>query len=80
MQTPEEFNNLILMENDFRIVRFRDVGYAELDAADRQTILRRNGVPMVSCVIIPQPGANHIEIADEVRNRMDQMKRTCRMM
>ncbi len=30
MQTPEEFNNLILMENDFRIVRFRDVGYAEL--------------------------------------------------
>ena len=75
MQTPEEFNNLILMENDFRIVRFRDVGYAELDAADRQTILRRNGVPMVSCVIIPQPGANHIEIADEVRNRMDQMKK-----
>lgn len=75
MQTPEEFNNLILMENDFRIVRFRDVGYAELDAANRQTILRRNGVPMVSCVIIPQPGANHIEIADEVRNRMDQMKK-----
>ncbi len=75
MQTPEEFNNLILIENNFRIVRFRDVGYAELDAADRQTILRRNGVPMVSCVIIPQPGANHIEIADEVRNRMEMMKK-----
>lgn len=75
MQTPEEFNNLILIEDNYRIVRFRDVGYAELDAADRQTILRRNGVPMVSCVIIPQPGANHIEIADEVRNRMDQMKK-----
>jgi multidrug efflux pump len=75
MQTPEEFNNLILIEDNFRIVRFRDVGYAELDAADRQNILRRNGVPMVSCVIIPQPGANHIEIADEVRNRMEQMKK-----
>jgi multidrug efflux pump len=75
MQTPEEFNNLILIEDNFRIVRFRDVGYAELDAADRQNILRRNGVPMVSCVIIPQPGANHIEIADEVRNRMQQMKK-----
>jgi len=75
MQTPEEFNNLILIEDNFRIVRFRDVGYAELDAADRHNILRRNGVPMVSCVIIPQPGANHIEIADEVRNRMEMMKK-----
>ncbi|MDD4631439.1 MAG: efflux RND transporter permease subunit [Proteiniphilum sp.] len=75
MQTPEDFNNLILIEDNFRIVRFKDVGYAELDAADRQNILRRNGVPMVSCVIIPQPGANHINIADEVRVRMDQMKK-----
>ncbi|MBK5195960.1 MAG: efflux RND transporter permease subunit [Proteiniphilum sp.] len=75
METPEDFNNLILIEDDFRIVRFRDVGYAELDAANRQNILRRNGVPMVSCVIIPQPGANHIEIADETRMRMDQMRK-----
>ncbi len=75
MQTPEEFNNLILVENDFRVVRFRDVGFAELDAANRQNILKRNGVPMVSCVVIPQPGANHINIADEVRLRMDQMRK-----
>ncbi|MDD4778472.1 MAG: efflux RND transporter permease subunit [Fermentimonas sp.] len=75
METPEDFNNLILIEDDFRIVRFRDVGYAELDAANRQNILRRNGVPMVSAVIIPQPGANHINIADEVRVRMDQMQK-----
>lgn len=75
MQTPEDFNNLILVENDFRVVRFRDVGYAELDAANRQNILKRNGVPMVSCVIIPQPGANHINIADEARMRMDQMRK-----
>src|SRR5690554_508659 len=75
MQTPEDFNNLILIEDDFRIVRFRDVGFAELDAANRQNILRRNGVPMVSCVIVPQPGANHISIADEVRMRMEQMRK-----
>jgi multidrug efflux pump len=75
MQTPEEFNNLILIEDDFRVVRFRDVGYAELDAANRNNILRRNGTPMVSCVIIPQPGANHIMIADEVRLRMEQMRK-----
>ncbi len=75
MQTPEDFNNLILIEDNFRVVRFRDVGYAELDAANRQNILRRNGIPMVSCVIIPQPGANHISIADEARDRLEQMKK-----
>ncbi|MDD4778060.1 MAG: efflux RND transporter permease subunit [Fermentimonas sp.] len=75
METPEDFNNLILIEDNFRIVRFRDVGFAELDAANRQNILRRNGVPMVSAVIIPQPGANHISIADEVRVRLDQMQK-----
>ena len=30
---------------------------------------------MVSSVIIPQPGANHINIADEVRVRMEQMQK-----
>ena len=75
METSEDFNNLILIEDDFRIVRVRDVGYAELDAANRQNILRRNGIPMVSVVIIPQPGANHISIADEVRVRMEQMQK-----
>ena len=75
LQSPEDFNNLVIIEDNFRIVRFRDIGYAELDAENRQNILRRNGVPMVSCVIIPQPGANHISIADEARLRVEQMQK-----
>ena len=75
MLTPEEFNNLIIKEDDYRIVRFGDVGFAELDSENRKNILRRNGIPMVSTVIIPQPGANQIEIADEVRVRLEQMKK-----
>lgn len=75
LQSPEDFNNLVIIEDNFRIVRFRDIGYAELDAENRQNILRRNGMPMVSCVIIPQPGANHISIADEARLRVEQMQK-----
>ena len=75
LQSPEDFNNLVIIEDNFRIVRFRDIGYAELDAENRKNILRRNGVPMVSCVIIPQPGANHISIADEARLRVEQMQK-----
>lgn len=75
MQTPEEFNNLIIKENKYNIVRFSDIGRAELDTENRKNILRRNGVPMVSPIIIPQPGANQIEIADEVYKRVEQMKK-----
>lgn len=75
METPEEFNNLIIKEDNYRIVRFRDIGEAELDAESRKNILRLNGVPMVSVVVIPQPGANQIEISDEVQLRIEQMKK-----
>lgn len=75
MQTPEEFNNLIIKENKNNIVRFSDIGRAELDTENRKNILRRNGVPMVCPIIIPQPGANQIEIADEVYKRVEQMKK-----
>lgn len=75
METPEEFNNLIIKEESSRVVRFGDIGTAELDTENRRNILRRNGVPMVSTVIIPQPGANQIEISDEVQLRLEQMKK-----
>lgn len=75
MQTPEEFNNMIIIEDNYRIVRFGDVGTAELDTENRKNILRRNGFPMVSCVIIPQPGANQIEIANEAALRIEQMRK-----
>lgn len=75
MQTPEEFNNLVIKEDNFNIVRFGDIGHAELDAEERRNILRRNGIPMVSTVIIPQPGANQVDISDEVQVRLAQMKK-----
>ncbi len=73
--TPEEFNNLILKEEAGRIVRFRDVGVAELGPENLRTVLRRDGVPMVGNAIVPQPGANNIEIADEVYRRLEQIKK-----
>ena len=75
MTTSEEFNNLIIKRNGNQIVRFRDVGRAELDAEDYRRVMKMNGIPMVGLGIIPQPGANHIDIADEVYKRMEQMKK-----
>ena len=75
MHTAKEFNDLIIKESDKNIVRFKDVGYAELSPEDIRSFLKRNGEPMVINIIIPQPGANHIEIANEAYNRIEQLKK-----
>ncbi len=75
MHTAKEFNNIILKESNGNVVRVSDVGYAELGPADIKSYMKMNGVPMVGVVVIPQPGANHIEIADAVYERMKTMKK-----
>ncbi len=75
MTTAQEFNNLIIKESKGHIVRFQDVGRAELAPEDLRSFLTRNGEPMVIDIIIPQPGANHIEIADEAYLRIEQLKK-----
>ena len=74
LQTPEDFNNLIIIKRGNSIIRFRDVGVAELGAENERTVLKRDGIPMVGVVLIPQPGANNIAIADEFYKRVEQIK------
>ncbi len=74
LQSPEDFNNLIIMQRGNSIIRFRDVGLAELAAENERTVLKRDGIPMVGVVLIPQPGANNIAIADEFYKRVEQIK------
>jgi len=75
MHTAQEFNDLVIKEQDGKIVRFSDVGRAELGPADIKSYMKMNGIPMVGVVVVPQPGANHIEIADAVYERMERMKK-----
>lgn len=75
MHTAKEFNDLIIKEDNNNIVRFSDVGRAEVAPEDLRSLLKKNGEPMVMTVIIPQPGANHIEIADEAYKRIEQLQK-----
>ena len=74
LHDEEEFNNLIIKENQGNIVRFKDIGYAVLGAENEKTILKRDGIPMVGVVLIAQPGANNIAITDEFYKRLEQIK------
>lgn len=75
LMTLEDFNNLVILEDGDKVVRFRDLGVAEVDAENTRSIMKRNGVPMVACVIIPQPGANYIDIVDRAYKVMEEMQK-----
>lgn len=75
LNTVEEFNNLIIKESNGKLVRFSDIGRAELYPENDRSILKRDGVPMVGIVLVPQPGANQIKIVDEFYERVEQIKK-----
>ncbi|MDP2189671.1 MAG: efflux RND transporter permease subunit [Sphingobacteriaceae bacterium] len=73
--STEDFERLILKTNGDQVVRLKDVGYAKMEAENLRTLLRRDGTPMVGTVIIPQPGSNYIDIADQFYERVEEIKR-----
>jgi multidrug efflux pump len=75
LSSPQEFDQLIIKESETNIVRFQDIGTAELSALNEKTLLRRNGVPMVAVVLVPLPGSNNIDIADEFYKRLEFIKK-----
>lgn len=75
MTNVEEFNNLIIQRTEDSTIRLRDLGRAELGPLNERTILKRDGVPMVGVVLIPQPGANQIDIADEFYRRVKNIEK-----
>lgn len=75
LETASEFNNLIVKEENGQIVRFQDIGRAELGPLNDRTVLKRDGVSMVGVVLRPQPGANSIAIIDEFYERVAQIEK-----
>lgn len=76
IETVEEFNNLIIKESNGSIIRFKDVGVAEMRPENERSLLRGNGaIPMIGIAVTPQPGANYVSIADEFFRRLEIIKK-----
>ena len=75
LSSPQEFNELIIKESESNLVRFQDIGTAELSALNEKTLLRHNLEPSVGVVLVPLPNANNIEISNEFYKRLDFIKR-----
>jgi hydrophobe/amphiphile efflux-1 (HAE1) family protein len=75
LSKEEEFNNIIILAQGEKIVRFSDIGNAALEAENLETKLSDSGQEMVGMAIIPQPGTNYLDIADAFYVQYDQLKR-----
>lgn len=75
LSTEEEFNNIIILAQGEKIVRFSDIGNASLEAENLETKMSDSGQEMVGMAIIPQPGTNYLDIAKAFYIQYDQLKR-----
>lgn len=75
LATAKEFNDVIIVATNDNIVRLSDVGYAALEPENLETKLTESGKPMVGLAVIPQPGTNYLDIANEFYEQFDQLKK-----
>ncbi len=76
LTTEKDFRDLIIREDSLGIVRLSDVAKVELGPEQYEQTWRLNGVSAVGIAIIPQPGANYINISDEFKKRLDEIKKS----
>lgn len=72
LSTPKEFDAIILKANtDGSIVQIKDVGYTTLGAQNYDVVGKLNGVPSVMIAIFQQFGANALNVADDIKKKME---------
>ena len=74
LSTEKDFNDLIIREDSNGIVRLSDVAKVELGPEQYEQSWRLNGVSAVGLAIVPQPGANYINISNEFNKRLEEIK------
>ncbi|KAF2506856.1 efflux RND transporter permease subunit [Flavobacterium zhairuonense] len=75
LSKPEEFNNIIIRTDGDKIVRFSDIGGAELGPENIETKLSQSGLPMIGLAIVPMPGANYLDISAEFYKKYEALKK-----
>ena len=75
LKTEDDFNNLIVKVTGDQVIRFKDIGEARLGPDNEETMLKQSGVPMIGLGLVPQPGANYLEISKEFYKRLELIKK-----
>jgi hydrophobe/amphiphile efflux-1 (HAE1) family protein len=66
LTTAEQFNDLVINNNNGKFTRLKDIGYAKLGPENDRVSVNINGKNSVVMAIIPQSTANPLDISKEI--------------
>src|SRR6266850_1510851 len=75
LETPEQFENIIVRADGNRIVHLKDVARVELGAKSYDTLGRVDGVPSALMVVYQSPGGNSVQVAENLRGLLKEQSR-----
>lgn len=75
LKTEEDFENLIIKTVQDKVIQFKDIGDVNLGPENEETMLRQSGTPMIGLGLVPQPGANYLDISKEFYKRFEAIKK-----
>ena len=70
LRTPEQFEDVILKQEQGYLVRLRDVGRAEIAARDERRTTRFKGETAVALGVVKQATANPLDVSQAVRDEL----------
>ena len=75
LQKPSDFSDIAVKKTSEGVIRLADIAEIHYEPKDPRTGWKRNGKNVVTIALIPQPGSNHVEIADAYYKRLEEIKR-----
>lgn len=76
LTTEQEFGDLVIKDDSTGIVRLSNVAKVELGPENYEQSWKYNGVLSVGLAVIPQPGANYVQISDEFNKRLAEIQKS----
>ncbi len=71
LQTPEEFEKIVIQNNNGALVRLKDIAQIEMSQDTRRKVMFFNGKPVVGMGVIRQSKANTIAVAEAMRKEFE---------
>lgn len=76
LKTVEEFQQLIVWQNDGAVIRLGDVAKVELGAEEASMVAMYRGKEAVYVSVWPLPGVNEIDVANRLNQAMEELRPT----
>lgn len=76
LKTIDQFNNLIIRDNQNQVIRLKDIGEAKIEPENKNSAFRINGKSAVALGIVTQSSVNPLDVETRVQKLFADIKKT----